>query len=230
MGVFTITPLTKILSWLVAAVLVYLNLRMVFTEALEFLQNNHSLFLKMLVVLGLVALVALLITVILVPLLKNRRDAASTTVHRGSRTLNQFEIPVFKSIAIALDFGGQDEKLVAFALGQGNKDSRYILLHVVESASARLHGKSTADLESEKDEEQLKAYEDALKQRGYTVITRLGYRYRVPEIVRLIKEEQADLLVMGAHGHTGIQDLLYGETINQVRHGIKIPVLVVNLR
>lgn len=230
MGVFTITPVTKILSWLVAAVLVYLNLRMVFTEALEFLQNNHSLFSKMIVVLGLVALVALLITVIMVPLLKNRRDAASITVHRGSKTLNQFEIPVFKSIAIALDFGGQDEKLVAFALGQGKKDSRYILLHVVESASARLHGNSTADLESEKDEEQLKAYEDALKQRGYTVITRLGYRYRVPEIVRLIKEEQADLLVMGAHGHTGIQDLLYGETINQVRHGIKIPVLVVNLR
>jgi len=36
-------------------------------------------------------------------------------------------------------------------------------------------------------------------------------------------------LVIGAHGHSGIKDVVYGETVNSVRHEVKIPVLVVNL-
>jgi manganese transport protein len=33
---------------------------------------------------------------------------------------------------------------------------------------------------------------------------------------------------MGAHRHTGIMDYLYGETVERVRHKVKIPVLIVN--
>jgi manganese transport protein len=36
--------------------------------------------------------------------------------------------------------------------------------------------------------------------------------------------------VMGAHGHAGVKDWLYGATINHVRHELKIPVLVVSLK
>jgi manganese transport protein len=37
------------------------------------------------------------------------------------------------------------------------------------------------------------------------------------------------MLVAGAHGHTGFKDLIYGETVNTVRHELKIPVLIVNV-
>jgi manganese transport protein len=47
--------------------------------------------------------------------------------------------------------------------------------------------------------------------------------------VRLVKEEAADMLVIGAHGHTGVKDWFFGETINSVRHELKIPVLIVNV-
>ena len=40
---------------------------------------------------------------------------------------------------------------------------------------------------------------------------------------------RADMLVIGSHGHTGLKDLIYGQTVNAVRHALKIPVLVVNL-
>ncbi|MEO5593291.1 MAG: Nramp family divalent metal transporter [Chitinophagaceae bacterium] len=230
MGIFAIKPVTQGLSWLVAAVLIYLNLRMVFGEGIGFLQNDHSLISKIMVVAGLIVLVTLLVIVMAVPLLKKRRrDAAGATVHHEVKTFSNFEVPVFKRIAVALDFSGKDEKLVAFALGQGKPDSRYILLHVVESASARLLGDASADLESEKDKEQLQAYAQQLQDKGINVAAKLGYRNRVAEIVRIVKEEQIDLLVMGAHGHTGFKDLIYGETINKVRHELKIPVLVVNL-
>jgi manganese transport protein len=37
------------------------------------------------------------------------------------------------------------------------------------------------------------------------------------------------MLVIGAHGHTGVKDWLFGETIDTVRHELKIPVLIVNV-
>jgi len=231
MGVFAIKPFTQVLSWLVAAILVYLNLRMVFVEAGIFLDANHTLFSKIMVVTGLVALVGLLLTVIIFPMLKRgKKETARTTVHKEIRKLQEITIPSFVNIAVALDFNSNDEKLIAFALAQGKEGSNYVLLHVVESVSAKLLGESTADLESKKDEEQLRAYASQLRERGYSAVAKLGYQYRVAEIIRIVTEEKIDLLVMGAHGHKGLKDLVYGETINQVRHGLKIPVLVINLQ
>ena len=52
---------------------------------------------------------------------------------------------------------------------------------------------------------------------------------RAKEIARLVKENKAEMLVIGAHGHKGLKDLFYGETIDAVRHELKIPVLVINV-
>jgi len=38
------------------------------------------------------------------------------------------------------------------------------------------------------------------------------------------------MLVVGAHGHTGVQDLIYGQTVNSVRHELDIPILMVSLK
>ncbi|MFN8942764.1 MAG: universal stress protein [Acidobacteriota bacterium] len=32
---------------------------------------------------------------------------------------------------------------------------------------------------------------------------------------------------MAAHGHTGIRDIIFGSTINAVRHNVSCPVLIV---
>jgi manganese transport protein len=99
----------------------------------------------------------------------------------------------------------------------------------VESASARVLGDDTADLETQKDQEKLEAYANQLKLRGYNASAALGFRNRVKGIAKLVKESNADLLVIGAHGHSGVKDWIYGETINAVRHQLKIPVLIVNV-
>ena len=36
------------------------------------------------------------------------------------------------------------------------------------------------------------------------------------------------MLVIGAHGHSGLKDLIYGQTVDAVRHELDIPVLVVS--
>ena len=56
-----------------------------------------------------------------------------------------------------------------------------------------------------------------------------GFNHRAAEIVRLVNALNADMLIMGAHRHTGIKDIIYGETVNTVRHDIKIPILIVNV-
>lgn len=151
------------------------------------------------------------------------------TVHGEGNTISRLEIPKFKKIAVALDFSRLDEKLLAFAIGQGGTESSYILIHVVESASARMLGKQSDDLETRTDQERLNIYQDSLAKNDYKAVTRLGYINRTKEIVRIVHEENAEMLVIGAHGHTGLKDFIYGETVNTVRHELKIPVLIVNL-
>ena len=50
---------------------------------------------------------------------------------------------------------------------------------------------------------------------------------RGKEIVRYAREIQPDLLIMGAHGHGGLKDLIFGNTINPVRHNLEVPMLIV---
>ncbi|HXB44039.1 MAG TPA: universal stress protein, partial [Puia sp.] len=72
-------------------------------------------------------------------------------------------------------------------------------------------------------------YKKQMEERGFTTEIKLGYQNRTKEIVRITKEQNVDMLVIGAHGHTGLKDFIFGETVNSVRHELKIPVLIVNL-
>ena len=77
------------------------------------------------------------------------------------------------------------------------------------------------------DEEKLVTYAADLRRQNINAETHLGYRNRTKEIARIVKEANADLLIIAAHGHKGLKDWFYGETIDAVRHQLKIPVLIV---
>jgi manganese transport protein len=150
-------------------------------------------------------------------------------MHPQIEGLNKLTIPSYKMIAVALDFGQHDDKLLAHAIGQGQGNAEYLLIHVVESPSARLLGRESDDYETRHDEARLQLYVKQLQEQGLTATSHLGFVNRAGEIIRIIKESKADMLVIGAHRHSGIKDWLYGETINSVRHELNIPILVVNL-
>lgn len=228
MGTFTINTITKITAWVIAFVLVFLNVKMIINEASGVFLADAFIPKIILSVAG-VLFVALLVYIILFPLFGKKKKAASIQMHAAISTINNLVIPKFNKIAIALDFSENDKKLLAFALGQGNPSTHYILVHIVESASAKLLGQESDDYETRKDKERMDFYVDYLQKLEHTAEGYLGFRNRAKEIVRLVKELQADMLVVGAHGHTGLKDLIYGETVNSVRHELKIPVLVVNV-
>ncbi len=56
---------------------------------------------------------------------------------------------------------------------------------------------------------------------------RLLYGAPVEELAKMAEKEKVDLMVMGAHGHKLLGDVLFGSTVNPLRHRVRIPVLVV---
>ncbi|HTB53495.1 MAG TPA: Nramp family divalent metal transporter [Ferruginibacter sp.] len=228
MGKFVITPVTKIVAWLIATVLVFLNIKLL-VDGSSGIFYDQSIFPKIL--LGLLALlfIALFVYIILHPLLVKNKKISPIQIHPAKNELSGLNSPEFKTIAVALDFSENDEKLLSFAIGQGKENTNYILIHIVESASAKLLGSESDDYETRKDKERIDIFVKELSQRNLKANGYLGFGNRAKEIVKLVKEYNADILVMGAHGHSGLKDLIYGETVNTVRHELKIPVLIVNI-
>jgi manganese transport protein len=150
-------------------------------------------------------------------------------VHKTVKAIEDVPLPTYNRIAVALGFSDKDKELLAHAIKQSGALTKIVLIHIVESASAKVLGHESDDFETRKDQEKLDEYVSFLKQKGFNAESFLGFRNRQKEIPRLVKEANADLLIIGAHGHSGVKDWLYGETIDAVRHQLKIPVLIVSL-
>jgi manganese transport protein len=229
MGKFAIKPIVLFTAIAIAIVLVYLNIDMVIGYALPVFEAN-SMLPKALLIFAAIFFASLLLYISIFPFIKKKQLLhSSIEMHNPLLQLPILNTPSYKTIALALDFSKDDYKIIAYALGQGNKNAHYILIHVVESASAKLHGADSDDNETKNDKAQLESYAYQLQEKGFKVTAVLGFRNRVKEIVRITTCNKADMLVIGAHGHRGLKDLLYGETVNAVRHDLRIPVLVVNL-
>lgn len=229
MGRFVISSPVKILAWLIASILVYLNARMVGESAWDYFQESGHWMVKVMIILLGLFFLGLLLYSVFFPAWKKQHDADAFHMHPDSSSASELSIPVYHKVAIGLDFGTNDHKLLGAAIGQARADTEFILIHIVESPSAIIHGHETADAETEKDRARLNEYVEQMQQRGFRAKAVLGFKNSSSEIVRIVKEEGADLLVLGTHGHTGFRDFFYGTTINTVRHELSIPVLVINV-
>lgn len=228
MGEFAISIPTRIIAWLVASILVFLNVRLVVNESITVFAREGDWLEKVIIILAFIIFAWLFITMTLFPLSKKYKKKANVLMHGPEKPLQQLQIPEWNTIAVALDFSNKDEKTIAYALAQGGIRARYVLIHVVETAAANYSGASSDDYETRKDLERLEQYVIQLRANGYEAASMLGYYRRVHEIVRLVNESDSELLVMGAHRHRGLMDFIYGDTVDDVRHKLTIPVLIVN--
>jgi manganese transport protein len=229
MGEFAIKNVTKVGAWIIASILVYLNIKMVVNEGSTYFTEPGNIGGKILIVGAGLLFGGLLLYILLFPFRKRKAIIPSVVVHKEPQKLEKLQLPLHNKIAVALDFSKNDEKLLRYAVGQGNANTHFVLIHIVESASANMLGKESGDYETQADQARLELYVQQLKERGIGASSRLGFHRRTREIVRLVIEEGADMLVIGAHGHSGVKDWFFGETINSVRHELKIPVLIVNV-
>ncbi|MEQ1624102.1 MAG: Nramp family divalent metal transporter [Sediminibacterium sp.] len=229
MGEFAIKTTTKMAAWLVAIILVFLNVKMVVEQALPLFQTDGNWVWKILIVLGALVFIWLFIMMTFLPFVRDRKLRDIARMHNDTPVLENLDVRETRCIAVSLDFTDADKKLIAYAIAQGKQQVDYVLLHIVESASARYFGDSSDDYETRKDQERLDDFALQLQNAGFRVKVVLGYKNRVTEIVRIVQEAGADMLVMGAHRHRGLKDYIFGETIESVRHELDIPVLIVNV-
>jgi manganese transport protein len=230
MGEFVISPLTKTAAWIVAAILVFLNGRLVLEQLTAFYIADIAVIWKYLMVIPIGWIVWLFLVMTFIPILKKRKAKKKASLHGDPITFSEFKDIQRKCVAIALDFTEADRLLIENAVAQKNEETKLVLIHVVESASAGYFGASSDDEETRADRIRLEHYQSQLLEKGLKVDIALGFGNRVKEIVRLTNDCNADLLVMGAHRHAGLKDYLFGETIEGVRHALSIPVLVVNVQ
>lgn len=152
MGSFAIKPIVQFFAWVVASVLVYLNLKMLMGEAIGFFATSDSNIAKGIIGLAGIFFVGLLVYSIIFPLLAKHKKSVSILMHPEVPTLQNIEVPIYKKIAVALDFSENDTKLIAYAIGQAKKDSQFVLIHIVETATSILLGKETDDYETNKED------------------------------------------------------------------------------
>jgi len=230
MGAFVIKPWIKIAAWLIAVVIVSLNVKLVLQEVTGWLAaaGEDAWIIWVTAVPVCLAAGALLLYITFKPLIEKRTAERDAKIPHGTAVkLDVSSKLIYNRIAIAIDFSKMDNLTIRSALAQGGMTARYLLLHVVETAGAMVYGSDIEDQESAKDTQALENYRRQLEEKGYDVEIKIGFGNPRRTIPHMVKEFQADLLVMGAHGHKFFKDLIFGATVDTVRHRVDIPVLVV---
>ncbi|MBZ0207542.1 MAG: Nramp family divalent metal transporter [Flavobacteriales bacterium] len=228
MGKFVTKPWVQLLAWATALIIVVLNAQLVVQEVDGWLQSGgpHVIWVET-VVIPVIVLFALLLLYITVKPFFAKLRTAKQHIDSTLPELKVQELRPPQRIAVTVEFKPLDERVLNTAIAQGGKVAEYILIHITESAAARYLGAHSGDREAVDDATNLEHYAEKLRAAGYNAEAVVGQGSPVVAIAKLVNTSEADLLVMGSHGHRGLKDLLFGATVDAVRHRVKVPVLVV---
>ena len=134
-----------------------------------------------------------------------------------------------ETILCPVDFSESSKAAVEYAGALAREsDARLILLHVVENPLAydtTFSGPAPTEKELEEAEQQFRTLSPALAEQRCEHRTVQGDP--APSIIRTAEEENADLIVVGTHGRTGLARLLMGSVAEEVVRKATCDVLVV---
>jgi len=138
---------------------------------------------------------------------------------------------MYQKILVALDHSPANVRLLAHVTEVARLNrSELLLLHVADGWVARnFEQLNLADSEEMREDWRL-LEEDASRLRaesGLVIETRLALGSPSEQILKVAKDEAVDLIALASHGHRLLGDLLHGSTIDAVRHGARVPLLVI---
>ena len=225
----------KVLGWIVALGIVGLNSKLVIDQIQEWMQSSpEPAWIWATIVPPVCALAAFLLYIFVKPFIhlpeieRLPRWRKLSQFIRADEDRLDLDVPRYKRIGVALAHNDIDKKVLSHALPLARQhDAVMFLFHVVEGAGGVTFGADAYDTEAREDEEYLNQVGVSLAHRGVEVEISLGFGDVSKELIRMVQEQNIDILVMGGHGHRGISDILFGSTVNPVRHQLEIPVIVV---
>jgi manganese transport protein len=227
---FAIKTWVKVLAWLSASIIVYLNIHLVLDEIMGWVEaaGKYKILVYITVVPIAIASFAFLVFIFIHPFIPSIVKKRTQLPHGQAIEFADVDSIQYKNIAVAIDFSGNDQRIIKSALNQGGKSATYTFIHIVESAAAHYLGNDTMDYETQLDSNSLVKYQNILKDMGYKANIQIGFGKAAHEIAKIISVLDIDMLVMGVHGHKGFKDLIFGTTVSSIRHSLKIPLLIVN--
>jgi manganese transport protein len=228
MGEFVNKTWVTVCAWLIAAIIVVLNAKLVIETVGRWINEAENPVILYLTVVPLVAGAGvLLLYITFAPLFRTTKDLRNRVPDGDVEKLKLVTDIQYKHIAVTVDFSSSDNFAIGNAIAQGGNNAEYMLIHIVETAGARMMSSEIRDLETLSDKVNLQKYKDDLEAKGYKIQTKLGFGNPKKSIPELVNSTDCDLLVMGAHGHTALKDIIFGTTVDAVRHSVNVPVLIV---
>ena len=174
------------------------------------------------------ALSVFLLYIILLPLVRGQKSWKEEKPSGALAVIEGIETHRSKHIAAALGRDDGDTAIVSRALSLAKAEGALLtLIHVTDSAPAQVYSKDVYDEHTREDEQYLVQIAAEVRASGVAVEIALPHGDPSKELIDFAASHEVDMLVMGSHGHRLIGDLIWGQTVDPVRHRVGIPVLVV---
>lgn len=230
MGEFASARWAAALAWIVAAVIIALNGKLIFDllsgwVALPAPASTLAWSLAVPVSAGCLLLLAWITVRPFIPVRPVERLPVPL---EASEVLRGLVVPAVRRAGLALDRTLNDKAVLSYGLGLArDRETELVLVHVVAGIGAQVYGSDVGDRETREARGYLEALCADLGARGLKARSILGFGVPSTALVEIAKENQLDLLVLGGHGHRLLGDMLKGETISSVRHAVTIPVVTI---
>jgi manganese transport protein len=233
MGEFANAAWVRVLSWGATALILGLNIWLACQVIADWLAGAGAwrLGLELLLFPVLVAVGGLLVYVMFEPLIRRRlrwRPAQPASLIPEA-AVEIVPPDGYHNILVTLDHTRLDAVALRHAAVLAKTyGARLHLLHVEEGVTSQVYGELASTSEVEQGRLYFQRLLDALRAAGVAAELEVVFAQSAPdEIIAAARRLRPDLVVMGAHGHRGIKDMVYGATINHVRHAVGAPVLIV---
>ena len=229
MGAFANRPWVRALAWIVSLLIIALNAKLVYDQILHWTSGGAPALVSILVIGAALAMAAFLVYIVVLPLIRGERGWPTEARPGGAAgIIERIETRPLKHIAAALGKDDGDAAIVSQAVSLARAERALLtLIHVVDSAPTMVYSSEVYDEHARDDERYLLEIAEEVRGAGVAVEVELGHGDPARELIAFATSHRVDMLVMGSHGHRLIGDLLWGETVDPVRHRAGIPVLVV---
>jgi nucleotide-binding universal stress UspA family protein len=150
------------------------------------------------------------------------------------------QYPKYKKVLFCTDFSENSDYAFEFAYGIARRDEGLLyILHVLTENPNQMYVRNMLDIEEirkiqkgiQEDldnkfkERYVKNMDNGVK---YEIVTKSGKEDE--EILKFAKDEKVDIIVMGTHGRTGIEHIIFGSDAEKVLRHSPFPVFVIPSR
>ena len=140
---------------------------------------------------------------------------------------------MYKKILVAVENSEADRTILEHIQPLARlTGARLLLVHVADGWVARNFNELNLreSEEMQEDRAYLGRLRGELQEHGFEVEALLRMGDPAKEICQVAEEQAVDLIAMATHGHHGVSDVIHGQTVDHVRHKMRMPVLLLRAK